>query len=873
MARIDGCVRRLEQAAGRALTDKEVDGIFKRIHKAALDIKSGKVDVQDVGVGKALGKVVGATDENNVLIQRAADYAANELKREAARQERQAYLQAVKLGGRMKDADDLFADGAKPLEAVQKMIARDYGGHYNIESIEQRQQAYRDYFNSRLLSTWDALGNDFLGFVQDRAKLIDLIKELRGEDSGNALAKKGAKAFHEVAEEARLVFNEHGGDIGRLDDWGHPQHHSQEKVAGAAQSADPDTNRAQWVSDILPMLDRARYVDEFTGQPKTDTEMAEFLGHAWNTISTNGHVNTKPGQYQGGKLANRHAEHRQIHFKDAESTIAYWEKYGEQTAVEILTNHIDTMARDIAFIEKFGPNPDMTYQTLRDAALAKATIADPRQTVPLEGAAVNLDNLYNYASGQSKPTYRRWLRNTADAISNLNVAAKLGGAAIASFFGDKPMMEAVSHMNNIPAVQRWRNEISLLNPLNAADRRALQMQGLMVDSVRSGLQRFYEGLGQSSRTGRLANAVMRVTGMTAINDIRKGSFGLSMYAAIGQQLTAGVDFGKLDASDVRALTTFGVTKPEWDTWRLAKLERMAGVDDIITPEAISRITDDDLRAAHVIGQADGPEVAAAARRNAILKLTGLVNTEAEFAIVTPGWTERAAFYGAQQRGTVPGEIMRATLQFKSFPFAYLMRSFDAIANQDGPVSKAVMVSWLLFAGTLAGAMIMQVRDTLAGKDPRKMWQDGDYNKVKFLGASFLQGGALGIYGDFLYGANQTRYGSGILEAISGPTLGPLLELGLVHPMDAIRKTMEGKETHLAARTLQSLKGFVPGSNIWYTRAALDHLVWQRAMEALSPGYLTTVRQRALKDYGQDWWWQPGEASPDRAPDFAGAFAR
>ena len=873
MARIDGCIKRLEQAAGRQLTDKEVDGLFLRIHKAALDINAGRADIQDVGVGKQLGKVVGATDENNVLIQRAADYAATELKAEAARRERQAYLQAVKLGGRLKDAEDLIATGAKPLEAVRKMISRDYGGHYDIESIEQRGMAYRDYFNSRLLDTWDALGNDYLGFFQDRTKLIDLIKELRGEDSGNPLAKKGAKAFHDVAEEARLVFNEHGGDIGRLDDWGHPQHHSQEKVAGAGQSADPNVNRAQWVADILPMIDRARYVDEFTGQAKTDAEMAEFLGHAWDTIATNGHVNTKPGQYQGGSLANRHAEHRQIHFKDAEAQIAYWEKYGEQTAVEILTNHVDTMARDIAFIEKFGPNPDVTYQTLRDAALAKATIADPRQTVPLEGEAVGLDNLYNYASGQTKPTYRRWLRNTADAISNLNTAAKLGGAAIASFFGDKPMMEAVSHMNNIPAIQRWRDEIALLNPLNAKDRRALQMQGLMVDSVRSGLQRFYEGLGQSSRTGRIANAVMRMTGMTAINDIRKGSFGLGMYAAIGEQLKTGIDFGKLHDSDVRALTTFGVTKADWDTWKLAKLERMAGVDDIITPESISRITDDELRAAHVIGQVDGPEVAATARRNAILKLTGLVNTEAEFAIVTPGWNERAAFYGAQQRGTVPGEIMRATLQFKSFPWAYLMRSFDAVANQDGPTSKAIMVSWLLFTSTLAGAMIMQVRDTLAGKDPRKMWQDGAYNKARFLGAAFLQGGALGIYGDFLYGANQNRYGSGILESISGPTLGPLLELGLVQPLDAIQKSMQGKDTHLAARSLQIVKGFVPGSNIWYTRAALDHMVWQRAMEGLSPGYLTTVRQRALKDYGQDWWWRPGDATPDRAPDFAGAFGR
>jgi hypothetical protein len=44
----------------------------------------------------------------------------------------------------------------------------------------------------------------------------------------------------------------------------------------------------------------------------------------------------------------------------------------------------------------------------------------------------------------------------------------------------------------------------------------------------------------------------------------------------------------------------------------------------------------------------------------------------------------------------------------------------------------------------------------------------DKDWYKFWGAAFLQGGALGIYGDFLYGINQTRYGSGPIEALAGP---------------------------------------------------------------------------------------------------------
>ena len=857
------CIRRLSQAAGRQLTDDEVSAIFERLHKATLDIKAGRVKPGATNLAGKLSQDLGTPAPlTEDLVSAAARQAAADLVYAAELAERQATLQLVRLGARQADIDALQAGGMKPMDAPEKLLARDYSGRTNLESLEQKVTGYQAYFKRNLLDTWNALGNDYLGFFQDRGKLLNLVRELRGTDSGDALAKRGAQDFHRVAEEARQVFNANGGDVGKLDDWGMPQHHSQERVAAAGKDA--------WVDQILPLLDRARYVDDL-GQPWSEAEVREFLGHAWETIATNGHANVTPGQSQGfGKRANRHAESRQIHFRDAEANIAYWEAFGERTVVEILMNHVDTMAKDIGFVEHFGPNPNMTWQTIMDEALKRAALGDPRKTPDFEGQAVKLNQLYDYSAGRMQPTYSRSVRQVADGMAHLNTAGKLGGAAIASFFGDKPLMEAVSHLNDLPAFKRWQTEMSLLNPANTADRHLLQRQGLMLDSVRSGLQRFYEGLGTSSTTGKIANAVMRLTGMQAINDIRKGAFGLSLMSAIGRELEGGRDWAQLADSDVRTLRNYGITKTDWNTWKLAQLAQVGGVDKVLTAETITQIPDAALRAAHVIGQADGALEAAAARRSAIVKLLGAVNTESEFAIVTPGWRERATFYGDLQRGTVKGEIARSVLQFKSFPWAVLQRGMDAIANTDGPASKAAMTAWLLTSTTLAGAMIMQTREMLAGKDPRKM---GEKDWYKFWGAAFLQGGALGIYGDFLYGANETRYGSGVMEAVSGPTIGPLMELGLVLPMQAAKKRMEGKDTHLLAQMTTRVKGFVPGNNIWYTKAATEHLVWQQVMEALSPGYLNTIRQKTAKEYGQDWWWRPGDVAPDRAPNLGAAVGR
>ena len=776
--------------------------------------------------------------------------------------ERQANLQLTRLGGMTNTWRALVSGGIKPLDAVELLIARDYAGRANVASLEQMVAGHQANFKRRLMTTWEALGSDYLGFFQDRTKLLNLVRELRGEATGDALAAKGAKAFHEVAEEMRQTFNAAGGDVGRLDDWGMPQHHSQEKVAAAGRDA--------WVDATMPLLNRAKYVDD-VGQPWSEARLREFLGKAWDTISTDGIANRDPGEFRGtGKIANRHAEHRQIHFKDADSLIDYWEQFGERTAVEILTGHVDRMAQDIAFVEHFGPNPDLTFRTLRDQALQEAVLADRRHLQKHEARARKLDSLFDYVSGRSATTQNQTLRGVADGIAHLNTGGKLGGAAIASFFGDKPVMEAVSHLNDLPMIQRWTNELALLSPTNAAERRLLQRQGLMLDSVRSGLQRFYEGLGQSTTTGKLANAVMRITGMQAINDIRKGSFGLTLMSAIGNELKSGIDFAKLHDSDIRTLRNYGITDVDWRVWKLAKLEDMGrGNDAVLTPDAIQAIGEADLRAAGLVGAAQGPEAVRQVKRDAVVKLLGAVNTESEFAIVTPGWKERAAFYSgmAGKRGTVLGEIARSVLQFKSFPWAYLKRSMDLIANSDGAVSKAAMTAWLVSATTLAGAMILQTREVLAGKDPRAT-MDKDW--YRFWGAAFLQGGALGIYGDFLYGVNHTRYGSGPLEALAGPTMGPLLELGIVQPLTAAKDAIEGKETHLLAKTVQDLKGFVPGGNIWYAKAALDHMIWQNVMEALSPGYLSSMRSGTQKEYGQAWYWQPGELAPERAPDFGEA---
>ena len=82
------CIARIAQAAGRALTDDEIRGIYERVHQAALDIKAGRGDVK-------------TGDLFPDIVSQAAQKAAADLMAEAAQQKRQAEMQVVKMSARM----------------------------------------------------------------------------------------------------------------------------------------------------------------------------------------------------------------------------------------------------------------------------------------------------------------------------------------------------------------------------------------------------------------------------------------------------------------------------------------------------------------------------------------------------------------------------------------------------------------------------------------------------------------------------------------------------------------------------------------------------------------------------------------------------
>ncbi len=124
----------------------------------------------------------------------------------------------------------------------------------------------------------------------------------------------------------------------------------------------------------------------------------------------------------------------------------------------------------------------------------------------------------------------------------------------------------------------------------------------------------------------------------------------------------------------------------------------------------------------------------------------------------------------------------------------------------------------------------------------------------------LKGGGLGLYGDFLF-SDHTRYGSGALASMLGPVAGLVddaVKLVQGVPLNAV----EGKPEQTGGDLVKFAKGLIPGQNLWYTKAVLDHMIFNQLQEYFSPGYLRRMEKRSRKEFNQTYWWKPQDRLPN-----------
>ncbi|ESM05268.1 hypothetical protein [Klebsiella pneumoniae] len=820
------CINAVQQAASRRLMQQEIKNIEDRIYRNMRQLARN-----DPASWRAM------TDAER--LRRAGQLAANELTNEAALKKRRVAL-TIAARQRLDAFIKTYHGKDGKLEALNRTIAFHADGKSNFLSVESRGKATRDYALSQIQEAFEAVDPRFFHLFEDEASVRDLVYEMRGQDTGNVRAKKGAKAWAGVTELLRQRFNDAGGDIGYLENWGIPQHHSMEKVGSVPQD--------KWVSDVIGKLDRKYYIKD-DGQLMSDAELKTFLGEAYNTIATGGlNKLSDTGMRISGARSNRGNASRQIHFKDADSYLEYQREYGDRSLWEVMVGHLEGISKDIALVETYGPNPDHVFRSILDEVTAEQATANPERTGRIKRLANSTENLYNFIAGKTQPIANPHIARWSDNIRNWMVASRLGSALLASF-SDLGTMYMSAKVANIPMNRLFMNQLEAMNPANRTELARARRAGLAMESLLGSVNRWaMDNMGPSvSRWA--ATAVMRASGLTAWTDAHKRAYGVTMMGSLGEVVSRAPDLRSLDDSDFRILKSKGITEQDFSVWKLAQQEDWGnGNTTMLTPESIMRIPD---AAVMHLGL---PE---RVRFEAMRRLLAAVSEEVDMAVITPGAREQLLTGGGLQRGTWKGELTRSVFLFKSFPISVVLRHWTRAMGMPSAGGRAAYIAAFLASTTMLGALSQQLNDLASGRNPREMTGK---DAGKFWLGALLKGGGLGLYGDFLL-SDHTRYGGGALASMLGPVAGlvdDVVKLAQGIPLNAV----EGKPEQTGGDLVKLGKGLIPGANLWYAKAALDHMIFNQLQEYFSPGYLRKMEQRSKKEFNQTYWWRPQDVTPE-----------
>ena len=681
--------------------------------------------------------------------------------------------------------------------------------------------------------------------AQNPAMTRDIALEVfaRGKaGTGNDVARRGAEAWLKVSEDMRQRFNAAGGDVGRLDYGYLPQAHDQLRVL----KAKPDA----WSNDVLPLLDRSRYVDE-AGVRLSDAEVLQILRGAWETIASDGANKSAPGEFRSaGARANRGSESRQIHFKDGEAYLAYQQKYGVGSMYDAMIGHIGGLAKDIGLVERYGPNPNANMRVQLDMAQR----ADGPRAGFVQGIADKLTGpaaQWAVLSGTSGTPAHARVALVAQHVRNVETFGKLQGAVLSSITDLGTYFTTVGY-DRMPYMQALAN---IGRAATKADKEFMNAHGLIAESMISDLNRWAGENVAQSWSGRISNATMRLSLMNAWTDTLRRGFQMTMMQAMGRM--QGTAWDALSQWDRYRMESMGFTADDWAVLQKAKPVQYRGAD-FVTPDAI--YATGDPRAAEVVA-----------------KYLGAISDESEVAVINPDLTTRSlATFGGSQAGTPGGEIARAVAQFKSFPFAMISRHwFRMLDTPKGMEGAPVVANRLAYAGALMvsltalGAIAFQTRQVVGGKDPV------DMTTPKFWTRAVAQGGGLGFLGDMLLSDTSDdrtpldTFGRMLL----GPTFGSAADAYELTKGN-VDEALAGKDTHIGAESLRFARGHLPFVNLWYAKTALDHAGLQALQESVSPGYMARMKSRQKKDWGGDWWAPPGASFDQlRAPDLGAAFGQ
>lgn len=689
----------------------------------------------------------------------------------------------------------------------------------------------------------DRVGKGAFGRQKGKAHLENIVREIKGESTGDAVAREFATAWLKVQDVGVDLFNQAGGSMRKLSRY-IPQSENSVKVLRAGEQ--------RWVDAHMRAIDwnETRWPD---GTAILPAEREGVLREVYKTLASNGanKIDASKFRGRGRSVGNQLENHRFMHYKDAQSWIDIHNEFGDGNIFDVFVRHIEDLSHRVALVETFGPNPEMTAANMNAIVRKKAAGQSAKALADAEAVMKNkFEPMFETIMRDNPMDPNSTMGNLVVGTSNILTAAQLGSASFLAIPGDFMQSAAVRALNNMGMFDGVGYYVKSIATDPTFMREIATQSGFVMDEVvmSTYAQTRFTGLATlgPAVTRRISEGVMRLSLMSGHTRSARWAVQAEFMGLMNRMKST--PFQDLPFRQV--MERYGVTPDEWDAFR-------NGVQ-AWTPRSDVAF----LRPIDIL------ETSINNKQALYNKFQGMIFEEARKMIPEATVEGAVTLKDTTRPDTLVGAILQSFAMYKNFPVSFAM-----IYGRLGMTSPTVKGRLQFYAGlgaamTMVGAIGTQLREMAKGKDPLPM------DNLAFLGKAFLSGGALSIWGDFLFsGVNE--YGAGPKEAVAGPLVGFLgdttnLVLGDVFQWADTVGTLNDKgfESTTAARAVEWAKRYTPGSSLWWARLTLERQVFDRLSEIADPKIYQKRRQRISKqrrEYGNDYWWAPGQRNPERAP--------
>lgn len=721
------------------------------------------------------------------------------------------------------------------------------GLNYSGVKEATRQQLYAIFGD-----TLETVSKGFMTRQKGKAHLPNIAREILGEATGDVKAKGFAEAWLKVSDVSVDLFNMAGGSMNRLKNY-LPQAQNSVRLVKAGKET--------WVGDHMRKgivnWNKTRWPD---GSMISPAERQKVMETVYDTLVTDGanKIDDTAFRGRGRAVGNMMDDHRFLHYENAQAWLDMHEAYGEGNVFEVLTQHIEAMSHKIAAIETFGPNPEMTALNLKSIVRKAASKEGGEAMSHAEAVMKNkFDPIFETIMRENPMDPHSAFGGMVTGTANILTSAQLGSAFFLAMPGDAMQTLAVRALNNMPLFSGidtyFKTLISSKLGGDATFQRSIATQsGYIYDEVvmATYAQSRFTGVATvgPSATRFLSEATMRLSLMSGHT---RSSRWTAQSEFMGlMQRTKGDTFDKLPHKHV--MGRYGIKPEDWDAFR----------------KNVS--TFNPRKDVNFLRPIDILETTIPNRQELYRKFQVMVFEESRNMVPDASTEAAVSLRGTTRPDTLAGGLLYSFSMYKNFPMTFVM-----LYGRLGLTSPSVKGRLGFYAGlgagmTLVGAMGTQMREISKGRDPLPM------DNAAFLGKSFMSGGALSIWGDFLFsGVNQ--FGRGPGDVAAGPIVGFLgdttnLVLGDTFKFAEGIGSLSDKqfESTTGQRAVEYARRYLPGTTVWWARKTLEAQVFDRLQELADPKAYQKQRNKAKKrerDFGQGYWWAPGDRTPSRSPQF------